>query len=82
MKNRTKRRVAYKNDNSGFLTFGVISPFVFKFDFVSAQLLEYPSQYFDGTLKKCRTGRDDMLPTRMTTVAGLGGAFFLFIYFF
>ena len=31
-----KLSVMYKNDNSGFLTFGVISLFLFEIDFVSA----------------------------------------------
>ena len=40
-------QVAYKNGNSGFLTFGVISLcFVFEIDFVSSLILEYTSEYF------------------------------------
>ena len=30
-------------------------------------------EYFDDAWYKCRTGRDDVLRTRMTTLAGLGG---------
>ena len=30
-------------------------------------LLEYFSQYFDGTWKKCRTGRENVLPARITS---------------
>ena len=29
-------------------------------------------EYFDDAWYKCRTGRDDVLCTRMTTLAGLG----------
>ena len=44
---------------------------MFEFDFVSALQLQYPLDYFNITWKKCRTGRDDMLHTRMTTLAFL-----------
>ena len=46
-----------------------LSPFVlFEIGFLSALYLEYPLEYFDGTWQKCRTGRDDVLHTRMTTL--------------
>ena len=46
-----------------------LSPFVlFEKDFVSALYLEYPLEYFDGTRQKCRTGPDNVLRTRMTTL--------------
>ena len=46
-----------------------LSPFVlFEKDFVSALYLEYPLEYFDGTWQKCRTGPDNVLCTRMTTL--------------
>ena len=35
---------------------------------MSALKLEYSSEYFDGTWQKCRTGPDDVLHTRMTTL--------------
>ena len=37
--------------------------------FVSALLLEYPSEYNHDTSQLCRTGHDDMSRTRMTTLA-------------
>ena len=39
-----------------------------------------PYGIFDDAWYKCRTGRDDMLGTRMTTLAGLGGTF-VFVFF-
>ena len=49
-----------------------LSPFVlFEKDFMSALLLKYPLEYFDGTWQKCRAGPDDMLHTRMTTLTFL-----------
>ena len=42
------------------LFFLALSPFVlFDLDFLSALYLEYPSEYFDGTLYNCRIGQDD-----------------------
>ena len=45
--------VAYKNDNSAFLTFGIISLcYIWKWlyiDFVSTMQVEYPLEYFDDT---------------------------------
>ena len=38
---------------------------------MSALLLEYPSQYFDGIWLKCRTEQDDVLCLRMTTLSFL-----------
>ena len=35
-------------------------------------------EYFDDAWYKCRTGRDDVLRTRMTTLVGLGGHLFFF----
>ena len=40
---------------------------LYEIDLVSALYLEYPSEYFDGTWWKQRTGQDNVLCTRMTT---------------
>ena len=66
-----------------FLLLDLAPVLVFKFDFLSALQLKYPSQYFDDTYWKCRTGRHDVSPTRMTTLAGLeGGGYLFFVFFF
>ena len=39
-------------------------------------------EYFDNAWYKCRTGLDDMLRTKMTTLAGLVGGHFFFFFFF
>ena len=59
-----------------FLLLDLSPLLVFKFCFVSALQLEYPSQYFDDSWQKCRTVRDDVSPTRMATLAALGDFFF------
>ena len=38
-------------------------------------------EYFDVASYKCRTGRDDVLCTRMTILVGFGGTF-VFVLFF
>ena len=71
----------YKNDNSSFLTFGVTYLcFVIEIDFMSALLLEYSSKYFDGIWLKCRTGRDGVLSTRVTTLPFLLLAYLPLLY--
>ena len=50
---------------------------VFEFDFLS--LLEYPSEYFDDTWYKCRTGRDVVY--KNDNSGGIGGTF-VFCFFF
>ena len=58
------------------------SPFVlFEKAIMSALYLEYPLEYFDGTWQKCRTGPDDMLRTRMTTLPFLCLALSPFVIF-
>ena len=45
----------------------------------------YPTEYFDDAWYKCKTGQDDLLRTRMTTLAGgggLGGGGDIFFFFF
>ena len=51
---------------------------MFEFDFF-ALYHEYPIEYFDDAWYKCRTGLDDVLHTRMTTLAGLGGGICVFL---
>ena len=41
----------------------------FRFNFVSAPLLEYSLEYNHDTSLLCRTAHDDVLHTRMTTLA-------------
>ena len=41
---------------------------------------EYPTEYFDDAWNKCRTGQDDKLRSRMTTVAGSGWGGHLFFF--
>ena len=58
-----------------FFTFEIFPLLVFEFDFLS---LLCNMEYFDDAWYKCRTGRDDVLRTRMTTLAGLGDICFFF----
>ena len=53
---------------------------MFEFDFLSL-LCNIPTEYFDDAWYKCRTGRDDVLRTSMTTLVGLGGTFVFFCFF-
>ena len=77
MKKRTRRHVLYKNDNFGFFLLLELSPLlVFEFDFLS--LHEYSTEYFVDAWYKCRTGRDDMLRTRMLWWDWGGGHLFFF----
>ena len=68
MKNRTRRRVAYKNYNYGFLTFGVISLCFVWNGFLICSITGIPFRIFDGTWQKCRIGQDNALLTRMITL--------------
>ena len=68
MLNRSSRYVAYKNDNSHFHT--ELFPLDgFRCNFVSSPLPEYHLVYYHDTLQLCRIGHDDVLLTRMTTLA-------------
>ena len=59
-----------------------LSPFVlFEIDFFSALSLEYSLEYLDGTWQKCRTGPDDVLHTRMTTLPFLLLGLYPFVIF-
>ena len=63
--------MSYKN---GFFYFWSYLPFLC-LNLISClcNTNEYPIEYFDDAWYKCRTGRDDVLRARITTLAGFGG---------
>ena len=60
---------AYNNGNSCFILSELFPLDHLRCNFVSALYLEYPLEYSHDTSQLCRTGHDNVSPTRMTTLA-------------